>query len=536
MKLADYYSRVLVPANVAVSQLRRAGLFLDQGRLAEVDRQWAAELERLRGVVEGEAARRGFPLTYSDVYGIAPEKLADFLYSPRGLGLEVKGLTAHKKPSTEDEALMHYASVSVPREGDHPVVYAIQKIRSLQGGRAKWLHPFREAVRADGAVHAKYNWALRTARLSAEDPQVHNIPERADKEVAYGIKSCIVPRVGAVRVPPEARTLDQVAAVWDPRRHGACWRWDVKGAEACIRAAMLTRLLCSRPDPIAYEYLRQGRDIHSKTASLLYGVPEGTYGKGTYERDTVGKQTFFLKIFGGSWSALKLTMWKQARIWLEKTEARRLSDAFDAGYTGLVELYERDKVRLAKLGYCEDGYGRRRWVGMPPGVQYLGVVEGQARFRAATKDGWKALNHRTHLMANTPTQSMNATDTLWMLALLHHGEYVPLAVPPMWEARGVLYPEAAGWRLHGGPGPGGRPFQAWHSNTVHDSGWGDSAPGYLEPLAKLVARRCTAVPFDWRLRADVPYRVDLSVGPNMATLFDYNDVARKFGLDELPKF
>ena len=88
--------------------------------------------------------------------------------------------------------------------------------------------------------------------------------------------------------------------------------------------------------------------------------------------------------------------------------------------------------------------------------------------------------------------------------------------------------------MNGGPGPGGKPLRAWHSNTVHDSGWGDCAPGYLEPLAKLVMRRCTAVPFDWRLEADVPYRVELSAGPNMGILFDYDKVAKQFGLDLIP--
>ncbi len=548
MELWSYYANVLVPANAAVSQLRRAGLFLDQRRLAEVDRAWGAELAAHKALVEGEAAKRGMTLKYSEADSIHPATLAKFLYSAQGLGLEPTGqrLAAGETPSTADEFLQHYASIKVPRAGDHPVVYAVMKIRSLQGGRAKWLRAWRDRLRPDGAIHTKYNWALRTSRLSCEDPQVQNIPERADKVVAQGIKSCIVPREGAVHLTPDveaavaakktgAEQLDVLAAVWDPRKHGSVWRWDISGAEACIRAAMLTWKYCARPDPIAYEYLREGKDIHSKTASLLYGVPEGTYKKGTHERDTVGKQTFFLKIFGGSWRALQGTLWNEARMLLPDDEAKRLAAAFDAGYTGLAELYEWDQDHLGRLGYCQDGYGRRRWVGLPEGVRYLGRVDGKPKFQVGDKRLWGPLSHNFHKAANTPTQSMNATDCLWMIALLHHGEYVQLAVPPMWEARGLLFPEAAGWRLHGGSGPGGKPFRSWHSNTVHDSGWGDCAPGYLEPTAMLVYRRCTALPFDWRLEADVPYRVDFSVGPHMGLLFSYNDVARKFGLTELPK-
>jgi hypothetical protein len=132
---------------------------------------------------------------------------------------------------------------------------------------------------------------------------------------------------------------------------------------------------------------------------------------------------------------------------------------------------------------------------------------------------------------NTPTQSINASDAIWMLALCCLGEYVDLRVPPVWARDGIPFPEAAGWQLHGGPGPGGKPFQAWHVNAVHDSGWGDGAPGYLEPTAKLLWRRCTSVPLDWRLEADVPYRIELKVGPDMSDMRPYNAVAKQFNLE-----
>ena len=143
--------------------------------------------------------------------------------------------------------------------------------------------------------------------------------------------------------------------------------------------------------------------------------------------------------------------------------------------------------------------------------------------------------HAFHIAANTPTQSTQASDALWMLALCYLGEYVPLRVPPIWERDGAPFPEAAGWQMHEGPGPGGKPFLSWHCNTVHDSGWGDCAPGYLEPTAKLLWRRCTAVPLDWRIEADVPYRIELKVGPDMARLRPYNSVAREFGLEPVPE-
>ena len=546
MDLNAYYWQILVPANVAVSALRRAGLPVDLVRLRATRAVWQARLKDLESFVEGEAAKVGVSLHYSSVHSTSPKAMQALLY--QGLGLPVRKRTAPTKtfpdgqPSTDDEALIDYGSVAVPRAGDHPVVSAMLKIRSLAKGIGTYLNAFERECRSDGCVHPHFKWNLRTPRLAAENPPVHQIPEKSDKEVADGIKSCFVPRQSPAPTPEE----------WDPRIHGSCVRWDISGAEAAIRAAMLTHRFCSRPDPVAYDYIRLGKDIHSKTASLIYRKPEGTYTKGMYERDAVGKQAFFAKIYGANWRTVQSTILTRSRIRLSDAEAQKISSAFDAGYSGLTELYEWDKRFIGDHGYCEDGYGRRRWIGLPDQCRYAGItgsgltlwdVAGRIapnrddlpRDDRLRRTLWGQLEHAFHMAANSPTQGMSATDTLWMLALLYHGEYVDLAVPPMWADRGVLYPEAAGWKLHEGPGPRGKPFLAWHTNTVHDSAWPDCAPGYLEPLMKVLVRRCTAVPFDWRLEADVPYRIDIQAGPDFGNLEDYNIVAARFGLEPMPR-
>jgi len=537
MQIGQYYRDILVPANVAVAAIRRAGLVVDRKRLKETCDAWEARLIDLKAFVEGEAAQRGIALKYSAAHGVGTEKLGNFLFSAQGLGLESKGQTDGGKPSTDDDSLQWYASLKVPRDDDHPTVKAVLKIRSLAKGICTYGRAFDRSVMADGACHPHFKWNLRTPRLAAENPPVHQIPERADREVADAIKSWFVPRVNPPPTPED----------WDPRKHGSTFRWDISGAEAAIRVAMLTARFCTRPDPVGWEYIRLGKDIHSKTASLIYKVPEGTYVKGSYERDQVAKNTFFAKQYGAEWPTVKSTMWAKGRIWLPDEDAKMISTNFDDGYPGLVELYEIDKDGFGKTGYCYDGYGRRRWVGLPDDVLYLGMQNGKTKWEikgvpmdeVERHDKFRKLiisklKHQWHVAANTPTQGMSATDNLWMIALLYHGEYVDLKLPPMWESKGIDYPEAKSWRMHEGPGPGGKPFKAWHSNTVHDSAWGDCAPGYLEPLAKLVWRRCRAVPFDWRIEADVPYRVELSVGPDIGHLINYNKAAKQFGLEPLP--
>lgn len=530
MLVGDYYRDVLVPANVAVSAIRRAGLPFSRSRLEAARTAFEKQLATLERELEGFALSRGITLKHSAAHSCNRAALLELLFSAGGLGLEPRGLTKTGAVSADDDALAHYASVAMPRDGDNEWVWRVLKIRSLAKGRSTYIEAFLRTLRADGCCHPKFNWAVvRTPRLSAENPPVHQIPERADPEVADTIKSCIIPRDHPA---PHAEE-------WDPRRHGSCFRWDIVGAEAAVRAAMLVHRFTSRSSLALWEYIRAGEDVHGRTASLLYKVPEGTYGKGTRERDAVGKQTFFAKLFGGGWVAIQNTLWKRARVLVSRAEAEEFSAAFDAGTPELAELYEYDKDFLGRLGYCEDGYGRRRAISLPEGVRYLGMRGGKAtwqtpRWALRDKPMNQLLDHAFHVAANTPTQGMNATDNLWMIALCYHGEYVKLRVPPMWEHRGVPFPEAAAWQLHDGDGPGGRPFRAWHMNTVHDSGWGDCGPGWLEPTAKLLFRRCYALPFDWRLEADVPYRVELKVGSDMGHLQPYNAAAKAFGMEPLP--
>ena len=66
MKIGDYYHRVLMPANVAVSEMRRLGMpvSIERGRLQ--DDAWQTELQDLEAFVEKEARDRGIEIKYSE--------------------------------------------------------------------------------------------------------------------------------------------------------------------------------------------------------------------------------------------------------------------------------------------------------------------------------------------------------------------------------------------------------------------------------------------------------------------------------------
>lgn len=530
MKIWDYYRNVLVPANSAVAAMQRNGIPVSVERARKQDEDWQNELLDLERYVEGEAAKRGLRLNYSRAHSVQEEPMLDFLFRhPSGLGLKTEKMTeSGSRFAMDAEALLPYAAVgALHKDDDHPVVYAILKIKSIAKAKSTHLGGLMKFRRADGACHPHFKWILpNTTRLSAENPPVHQLPERSDPDVAKKVKACIVPRCQPWLGDPEE---------WDPRKHGWVFRADVVGAEAVVRAGCIAKCRVSSP------YLRAGKDIHSKTASILYVVPEGTYKKGTVQRDSVGKQSYFLFVFGGSWKALQLTMIKKARIWLPDKEAMRLTDVFFSGdgYHDLKVRYNVDTRLLFDRGYIEDFYGRRWTIPPPPGVRMYEKGGGELGFefpKGLSDDDRKAeqrrLENLRHIYANRATQTSQGTTTLWCLALCHHGEYVELASPPC--LGDLAFPEAAGWALDGGPGPGGAPLMAWLVNTVHDSAWGDGAPGHMEPAVKVIVRRFTGVPADFLLESDMPWRVEVEVGPDFANLRSYNEVAKEFGLDPIP--
>src|SRR5262249_51326872 len=145
------------------------------------------------------------------LHGVDPRKIGKFLFEGLGLRPELPNgelvLTDRDNWSTEAEALLNYASVKVPRPDDHPIVYAVLKIRSLAKGIGTFLDSLVETPRSAGASHPKFTFALTPARMSAQDPPVHQLPEKADKEVAKAIKACMVPRINPVKDPKD----------WDPR-------------------------------------------------------------------------------------------------------------------------------------------------------------------------------------------------------------------------------------------------------------------------------------------------------------------------------
>ena len=80
MKVDAYVRDVLVPANVAVAAIQRAGLPIALELLRRTRVEWLAEIARLEKFVEAKAAEVGTPFKYSAKHGAHPPNVAKFLF------------------------------------------------------------------------------------------------------------------------------------------------------------------------------------------------------------------------------------------------------------------------------------------------------------------------------------------------------------------------------------------------------------------------------------------------------------------------
>ena len=209
----------LVPVLVDMEQ---AGITIDKPAFAAFAAHVNAELAELAKRMEREAGTH-FNLRSS-------QQLADVLY--KRLGLKTPGKTPGGAASTSAEVLERLA-------GQHPLVDSILEFRKLEKLRSTYLEPLPALADGSGRIHTTFNQlATATGRLSSSAPNLQNIPVRGD----------LGKRMRALFTAAPGRVL----------------------ASADYSQIELRVLAHFSGDPALTEAFREGQDIHSRTAALLF--------------------------------------------------------------------------------------------------------------------------------------------------------------------------------------------------------------------------------------------------------------------------
>ena len=206
--------------------------------------------------------------------------------------------------------------------GRHPIIDIIMDYRQLTKLKSTYVDGLTKVIAADGRIHTSFqNTVTATGRLSSTEPNLQNIPVRT--ELGAELRKMFV-------APEGCRLVDA----------------DYSQIELRLLAHI-------SGDPVMQAAFRGGEDIHTVTASQVFGVPTDRV---TAEMRRHAKAVNFGIVYGISDFSLAQD------IGVTRAEAKAYMDKYFEKYAG-VRHYMTEVVERAK----EDGYvstlmGRRRWL------------------------------------------------------------------------------------------------------------------------------------------------------------------------------
>lgn len=300
------YEDIEMPLIYVLASMEQEGINLDTEMLKEYGMALSKELDDIEKRVRETAEDPSLNVS-------SPKQLSVILYDKMDLGLGKKG----GGRSTDEETLMEIID-------KHPIIPAILEYRNLKKLISTYIEPLPALVSgSSGKLHTTYNQALTaTGRLSSVKPNLQNIPIRTER--GREIRRAFIPS----------------------RPDGVILSADYSQIELRLMAHM-------SGDPDFIDAFRQGRDIHSATASKIFGIPEEELTK---EQRGRAKTANFGIIYGISSFGLS------QRLNIPRAESKKLIEDYFRSYpkvkeymTGMTEMAKKD-------GYVTTLYGRRRYL------------------------------------------------------------------------------------------------------------------------------------------------------------------------------
>ena len=246
----------------------------------------------------------------------SPKQLGEILYEKLKVTDKPK-FTKTKQYSTSEDVLQKLSS-------NHPIIDRILDYRSLTKLKSTYVDALPRLINPrDKRVHTSYNQAVAaTGRLSSNNPNLQNIPIRTAR--GREIRKAFVPR-------NDDHTL--LAA-------------DYSQIELRIIAEL-------SGDAGLIDTFVQGLDVHSATASRIFGVP---LGEVTPDMRRSAKTVNFGIVYGISAFGLS------ERLSIPRPEAADIIEQYFDKYPG-VKSYMDETIDFArKNGYVETMMGRRRYL------------------------------------------------------------------------------------------------------------------------------------------------------------------------------
>ena len=303
--LTDLLTKIEFPLTVTLDAMERNGMNVSMDSLKSLHSEFTSRLKELEDEIH--------ELTGIEFNIGSPKQLSEVLFDADKLNLPhgKKGKTGVY--STSADELNRIADF-------HPAVPRILEWRAISKLDSTYAAGLLPKIKEDGRIHTTFTQAMtNTGRLSSVDPNLQNIPVRSEEGAR--IRECFT--------APEGKVLVDA---------------DYSQIELRLLAAM-------SGDEVMTEAFLHGEDIHRRTASKVFGVPEDEV---TSEQRAAAKTVNFSIVYGVSDFGLSTDLGISFR------EAGDLIKSYGEQFPKITSYLDGLKKKGEEDGFVTTLYGRKR--------------------------------------------------------------------------------------------------------------------------------------------------------------------------------
>lgn len=298
-KLQFLFNKVEIPLSKVLFDMENCGFKIDTDILETLKQKYNLELKELEKQI--------YTLAGEEFNINSPKQLAHVLY-------DNLGLSHNKKQSTSADKLEEL-------KDEHEIIRYILRFRKVSKFLNTYITGIYPHVDKNNLIHTYFKQTLTTTgRLSSVEPNLQNIPIRSEE--SKEIRSMFV-----------ARDKDHVLI------------------DADYSQIELRLLAHMSEDEIFVDAFKNKLDIHTKTASNVFGVPESEVSK---DMRRMAKIVNFGIIYGISEYGLA------DDLKIKAFEARKLIENFYASHPAVGEFMKNAIEKARETGIAETLFGRKR--------------------------------------------------------------------------------------------------------------------------------------------------------------------------------
>jgi DNA polymerase I len=302
--LTHIYETMDLPLVSVLLRMEQAGVRIDSAVLGEMSTRLAIDMDNLAERIYADSGHR-FNIN-------SPKQLGDILFNKMLLPKPMK-YGKGKVVSTAQDVLEELAE-------HHGVPALVLEYRQLAKLKSTYIDSLPQLTDAMGRVHTTFNQVgTATGRLSSTNPNLQNIPVRT--ALGREIRAAFIPAPGNVLMSADYSQIE------------------------------LRLMAHFSQDPLLLDAYRTGKDIHTLTASEVFGVDAATMDKETRAR---AKAVNFGIVYGISPFGLA------AQLNIDQRTAKTYIETYFERYKGVQRFIEETLETVRRDQSVKTYFGRIR--------------------------------------------------------------------------------------------------------------------------------------------------------------------------------